>query len=381
MSGRRRRANGEGSIFRRSSGQWVATLDLGWVDGKRVRRSVYGRTRTEVAAKLEELQQAERTGVDLTAPPRTVGEWLAEWLDDVKATDGTRPSTLDRYRQVVETHLVPGLGRVKLEKLGARDVQRFLTDRRRSRSAGTVAKIHGVLRSALSDAVRFDLVARNVAKSVKVPAGTADERRAPTVAEVRTFLDAAADDRLVEAFVLAASMGLRRGELLGLQWSDVDLDRRVLHVRRTVQRSGGELRVVEPKTKRSRRRLPLPRVALDAFERQRVRQPTERETAGSAWQDGDWVFPSTIGTPLEPRNLTRSFDLARKAAGMEWLHLHDLRHACGTYLIAQGVDLRTVMEVLGHSTYRLTMDTYAHVLPNQMFDAADAMDRAWREDR
>lgn len=379
MSTRRRRGSGEGSVFRRADGLWVGMLDLGWLNGKRVRRAVYGKTRAEVVAKLAELQRIRRTGVDLAAKPRTVEEWLTEWLREVKAADGTRPSTLDRYHQVVRRHLTPGLGTCRLDKLSARDVRQFITARQSKLSLGSVAKIHAVLRAALSDAVRFDLIERNVAKAVKVGGATAKERRVPTGDEIRKFLDAAADDRLGELFVLAVTLGLRRGELLGLQWSDVSFTDRRLTVRRTVQRSGGKLRVAEPKTRRSQRRLRLPRRAVEALERQHIRQDKESAIAGSAWQEHGFVFASTIGTPMEPRNVSRSFDLIRAKVGMEWLHLHDLRHACGTYLLAEGVDPRTVMEILGHSAFRLTMDTYAHVLDRQLDHAADAMDRALGE--
>jgi integrase len=232
----------------------------------------------------------------------------------------------------------------------------------------------------LSDAVRFELVTRNVAKAVKIPSGAAAERRVPTPSEIRQLFAAADGDRLADAFVLAVLLGLRRGELLGLRWSSVDLDKRLLVVRTTIQRSGGELRVTEPKTRRSLRRIRLPHAAVRAFERQRVRQAKERLAAGSAWDDQGWVFASQVGTPIEPRNLSRRFAQIRADAGLDWLHLHDLRHACGTYLIAEGVDLRTVMEVLGHSTFRLTMDTYAHILDGQLDTAADAMDRAFGEE-
>jgi integrase len=379
MNGRRR-GSGEGTIYRRADGKWVAMLDLGWENGKRRRRAVYGKTRAEVATKLKELHRAQEDGVDLAAKPRTLAEWLDEWLNDIKAKDGTQPSTLDRYRLVVRLGLVPALGKIRVDKLTVRDVQRFLTAKGDTSSPGGVAKIHAVLRAALSDAVRFELVSRNVAKAVKLPSSAAAERRVPTPEEIRQLFAAAEGDRLGEVFRLAVLLGLRRGELLGLRWTDVDLEERFLVVRTTIQRSGGQLRVAEPKTRRSARRIRLSQSAVRAFERQRIRQAKERLAAGSAWQDQGWVFASQIGTPTEPRNLSRRFVQIRHEAGLDWLHLHDLRHACGTYLIAEGVDLRTVMEVLGHSTFRLTMDTYAHVLDGQLHTAADAMDRAFGED-
>ncbi len=166
-----------------------------------------------------ELRRQLQLGVDLTAPPRTVAAWLEEWLRDVKAHDGARPSTLARYRQVVRTHLVPGLGRVKLDRLTPRDVQRFLGNLRGRVAPATVVKVHGVLRVALSDAERLDLVPRNAAKAAKPPSLGRNERRALTADGARELLDALSGDRLESLFVLALATGLRRGELLSLRSS------------------------------------------------------------------------------------------------------------------------------------------------------------------
>lgn len=214
MSGRR--GHGEGSIYQRPDGRWAGMLDLGWIDGKRRRRMVAGTTRAEVVGKLDELRRAQRQGVNLAAAPRTVGQWLDEWLRDVKAHDGTRASMVARYRSAIETHLKPGLGRIRLDRLTPQDVQAFLGAHAGTVSTGTVLKIHGVLRSALSDAERLDLVARNVAKRVRVPTGGRNERRALTTDEAQRFLEVVAGDRLEGVFVLALTMGLRRGEILGL---------------------------------------------------------------------------------------------------------------------------------------------------------------------
>lgn len=177
--------------------------------------------------------------------------------------------------------------------------------------------------------------------------------------------------------MIALTMGLRRGEILGLRWSDIDADTGVLWVRQAVQRVNGGLRLVEPKTHRSRRALPIPGLALGALDRQRARQAAERLAAGPIWQDNGLVFASVIGTLLEPRNVNRHFERLRDQAGLSWVwvRLHDLRHACATFLLAQGVEPRTVMEILGHSTIRLTMDTYSHVLPDRLQAAAEAMNQ------
>jgi len=376
MTGRSRRGHGEGAVYKRSSdGKWVGVLDLGWVDGRRRRLPVYGDTRREAQEKLMKLRREQERGRDLLAPPRLVSEWLFQWLSEVKSRDGTRHSTLDRYRGVVERHLVPALGQKRLDKLTPREVQSFLGQLSDRMAPASVVKIHGVLRSALSDAQRLDLVPRNVAKAAKPPSLQATKRRALNVAEAQRLLAAASGDRLEALFVIALTMGLRRGELLGLQWSDLDHVDHMLRIERAVQRAAGQLRFVEPKTPRSRRVLPVPQVSMAAFNAHRARQVRERLAAGDSWHDGDLIFASSIGTPMEPRNVNRRFNELRAKSGFEWLRLHDLRHACATYLLAHGVEPRTVMEILGHSTIRLTMDLYGHVLPDRLRAAASAMDR------
>jgi integrase len=375
MSGKRRRAPGEGSVYEQRPGLWAAAVDVGWIDGKRRRKYVYARSEQAAVAKRDELRRQLSLGVDLTAPPRTVGQWLEEWLRDVKGRDGTRRSTLRRYAEVVRVHLIPGLGRVRLDKLTPRDVQRFLDGLRPRLAPASVVKVHGVLRVALSDAERLDLVPRNVAKAAKPPTVARSERRALTPEEAKRFLSVVAGDRLGSAFVVALATGLRRGELLGLRWCDVDLEGRVLFVRQTLQRVGGRLAVAEPKTHRSARPVPLSGLAVRALEEQRDRQEKDRVAAGELWQETGLVFTSTVGTALEPRNLNRRFQELRRRAGLDWLRLHDLRHAFATFLLDQGEDLRTVMELLGHSTIRLTADTYGHVLPRRARVAAETIDR------
>lgn len=178
--------------------------------------------------------------------------------------------------------------------------------------------------------------------------------------------------------MLGLTMGLRRGEVLGLRWDDVDLYTRTLRVQRALQRVGGEVRLVEPKTRSSRRPLPIPLLAVKALEQHRIRQDEEREVAGDSWRSTGLVFATRLGGPVEPRNLNHRFEELRRRAGLPWLRLHDLRHACATFLLAHGVDPRTVMEILGHTTIRQTMDRYGHALPERVRAAADAMDGALR---
>ena len=375
MTGRGRRSHGEGSVFQRSNGRWVAQVDLGWGGGRRRRRTVYGKTEREVLTKRDEIRAQIARGINLAAPPRTVGDWLTEWLQTIKSGDGTSPATVARYDQIIRVQLIPALGRITLSALTPRDVQLMVNDLRRTAAPASVIKVHGVLRNALADAERMDLIHRNVAKAVRPATFSRVERRALTPQEAARLLDQLKGDRLEAVFVLALATGLRRGELLGLHWKDVDLDGQVLRVRHALQRVNGGLTFVPPKTHRSARPVPLPQVAVDALTAQRARQAEDRLNVGQYWEDDDLVFATQIGTPLEPRNVTHRFAVARAAAGLDWLRLHDLRHAFATFVLDQGEELRTVMDLLGHSTIRLTADTYGHVLPTRARSAADAIDR------
>lgn len=375
MSGRGRRGHGEGSVFQRANGMWVAQVDLGWIGGRRRRRTVYAGSEREVLAKRDQLRSQLAKGVNLTDPPRTVEQWLNEWLRTVKSGDGTSPSTHDRYDQIVRVHLIPLIGRIKLSALAPRDVQLMVNHLRETAAPASVIKVHGVLRNALADAERMDLVSRNVAKAVRSASLTRTERRALTPTEAAALLSQLEGHRMEGVFVVALSTGLRRGEVLGLRWKDIDVPGRTLFVRQTVQRINGELRFVPPKTHRSARSMPLSRLATSALSAQRARQAEDRLLVGDAWEDHGLVFATHLGTPLEPRNVNRRFTVARSAAGLEWVRLHDLRHAFATFLLDQGEELRTVMDLLGHSTIRLTADTYGHVLPSRARSAAEAIDR------
>ncbi|PWU44509.1 site-specific integrase [Micromonospora globispora] len=363
MSGKRRRSHGEGSVFKYRDG-FAAVFDVGWDEGKRSRKWVYGKTERDVLGKLADLRRRQEQGQNLAAAPRTVGEWLDEWLR-MKERDGTRPSTLQGYRKLIENHIRPAVGKMALDKLNPTAIRRLLAEKTDAGlSATTVRHIHGLIRNSLGDAEREELVHRNAAKSVRPPAMRQVERRALSVHEAKRLLDALRGHRLEALYVCALTVGLRRGELLGLAWSDIDFDAGTLTVRQTVQRAEGRLQLVPPKTERARRTVPVPAQTLALFRAHRRQQAADRLAAGERWQDRGLVFPSKVGTPRDPDHIDRTWHKIRAAAELDWLRLHDLRHACATFLLVSGASPRTVMKVLGHSQIGLTMNTYAHVLPD-----------------
>jgi integrase len=357
-------------------------LDLGIVDGKRRRKTVYGHTADQARAKLRKLKDDQERGRALLAPTHTVEQWLDLWLSDIKAHDGTRPATLVLYQGLADHYVKPVIGRVRLDRLTPAHVQRLVaetrkaeTSRGRPPSAATQRHVHKLIRNALADAYRLELVTRNVATQVKAPPMTRERRPDLTVEDARRLLKVIEGERLEAFYILALTTGLRRGELLGLRWSDVDLNSRQLHVRRALQRVGGKLRFVEPKTSTSLRIVVVPRLAVRHLAKHKARQDAERLALGAAWRDHNLVFASSRGTPLEPRNVNRRWDELRDRTGLDWLRLHDLRHGCATFMMAAGIPARTIMEVLGHSEIGVTMNTYTHVLAQLRQDAADAIDR------
>jgi integrase len=323
MASKGRRTRGEGAIYRRASdGLWVGMLDLGVVDGWRHRKTVYGQSEREVLQKLSKLRTARERGIDLLAPSWTVGQWLDAWLSEIKGFDGTRPRTLTLYKGLAERYVKPVIGGVRLDKLTPAHVQRLVMETRNSQtsrgtapSASTLRHVYKLIRNALGDAYRMELVTRNVATQVKAPPLSSQLRTGLDLAEAKRLLRVIDGERLEAFYVLALMTGLRRGELLALRWEDIDLGSRQLHVRRAMQRVDGKLQTAAPKTSSSLRTVVLSRVAVRYFQEHKKRQDAERLALGDAWREHGLVFASSIGTPIEPRNVNRRWDeLWRKRA-------------------------------------------------------------------
>lgn len=369
-----KRGNGEGSIYKDKDGRWRASVHLGYQGGKRIRKTLSGRTRGEVADKLAKALRDHKDGLPVKVERQTVGQYLDRWLQE-SVKRRVRYSTHDSYARMVRDHIKPELGRIQLAKLSAPQVESFLNVKLMGGlSPRTVQYLHAILRSALTQATKWGLVPRNVVKLVDAPRPNRPEVQPLSPAQALQFLAAVRGHRLEALYSVALAVGLRQGEALALEWKDVDLERSTLTVRATLQRVDGKLVRLEPKTARSRRTVHLPGVAVEALRQHRERQAEERQLAGTRWVERGLVFPSTIGTPQDARNVVRHFHQTLDLLGFPRQRYHDLRHTCASLLLAQGVHARTVMEVLGHSQISLTMDTYSHLMPSVMRDAATRMD-------
>jgi integrase len=370
----RKRNAGEGSIFRRADGRWCAQLDLGWENGRRKRKFYYGSTAAEVQEQLLKARSDHSRGVPVAVERQTVQQFLTDWLEHT-IRPNARPRSYESFEIIVRRHIVPEIGRLRLEKLTPQEVQGLIDGKLKSGLAPqTVVHIRMVLRTALNQAMKWSLIARNPAALVDPPRIPRSEIRPLSAEPARRFLDAAKGGRFEALYTLALFSGLRRGEILGLRWSDVDLEARAFRVDQAIQRVGGKLQAAETKTKRSRRMLALPASVVAALRTHRARQAQERLIAGPSWRDTGLVFTSRIGTPVEPRNLHRNFVRVLAAAKVPRIRFQDLRHSAASLLLAQGVPLRLIMEQLGHSSIVLTANTYTHVMTAAMREVADKME-------
>lgn len=368
-----RRGNHEGSVRERSKDHWEARFTI---NGRQ--HSVYAKTRAEAVRKMRKrLEQAEQ-GLPAANERITVEKFLQDWLEN-GARPTVRPTTYESYAGHVRNHLIPTLGRYKLAKLEPRHVQAMMNDQiAAGLSANTVGRIRATLRRALNQALKWDMVGRNVATLVDPPKVTRYRVEPITPEEAIAITAAVEHHRLGPLYVLMLAMGLRLGEALGLSWDDLDFNADTLTVRWSLQRIEGKFRLVEPKSDRSMRTLPIPGFVAAQLKQHRVAQEREQALAGEAW-DGNWslVFLTDRGRPLDNANVNHTLKRLLKAAGLRPMRLHDLRHGCASLLLAKRVSPRVVMETLGHSQISLTMNTYAHVIPSLQRDAADRMDEVF----
>jgi integrase len=398
----RRRANGEGGIrWDRIKRRWIATITIGWTevdDGhggtkrRQIRKSVTGPTKRAVAATLRDWQSSLDDGLPIADQRITVGELLDIWLHDVLPGTVSRV-TEGQYRDVVRLYLKPRLGERRVRDLRPSDVTRMLRDmehpteeRPNGYSQNSRRLARSVLRRALRWAEVEGIVPRNVAALSNPVRVERPEGRTMTPDQARVFLEAIASDRLEALYLVALSLGLRVSELLAIGWDDLDLEpahgtRPTITIRRGLKRIRGHGLVIDGvKTKTSRRTIHLPDVAADSLRAHRRRQLAERLAYAEEWPPRplgvDLVFRTVTGTALDPSNVAHSLTAITKAAGLGHWHPHELRHSAASLLLAQGVPLKVVSDILGHSSINVTADIYAHILAPAKDDAAAAMDRA-----
>lgn len=338
---------------------------------KKKQRMVTSRDRDECQRKLTEAMASRDKGFDFDAGAMTVGDYLTRWLED-SVRNTVEKGSFARYEENVRVHLIPAIGRVRLKGLTPAHVRSLKREKLdEGLSPRTVQYILQTLSKALQQAMWDGLIPRNVADAVTAPRPDAEEIVPLDREQVRALLEAARGERLEALFILALATGMRRSELLGLKWRDLDVSDKRLSVRRTYGVDG----YGEPKSKKSKRSIKIGPATMAALSAHRQRQNEER-LAFSDWQDEGLVFAGENGQPMKPQRASKgAFGRIKKRAGLpESTRFHDLRHTCATFLLRDGWNAKYVQELLGHSTIAITLDTYSHVLPGMDDGLADTMD-------
>ena len=381
----RRRGHNEGSIYKETkelaSGTtavyWRGEVSLGsGQQGCRKLLRFRGKTRAEVQQQVTQAIADLQKGLPVSPSKVTVAEYLNRWLED-SVQHSVRQRTYSSYAMNVKTHISPALGSIPLKKLTAADVQGFYSRKLESGlSARTVQYLHAILHRALEQAVKWGHIARNVTDAVDRPRVARAAITTLSPDEARRFLVVAKDDRFSALYVLAISTGMRQGELLGLTWSNVNLDAGQIHVNQQLQYNRQDRRLELAETKSGKgRNVALTALAIAALKQHRRMQLAEKLALADVWQnEWDLVFTTQVGTPISAGNmLRRSFYPVLAKAEVPRLRFHDLRHTAATLLLIAGVHPRVVQEMLGHASIAITLDTYSHVVPSMQRDAAAKM--------
>ncbi|OUC97439.1 site-specific integrase [Streptosporangium minutum] len=404
-----KRSNGEGSVFPYKDG-WAGYVWVVTPEGKKTRKWAYGKTREETHEKWLKLHELASKGPVSTKHP-TLAAYLTRWLAEV-IKPNREPTTYVAYEPLVRLYMIPSLGKKRLDKLTVREVQTWLNtlvtlctccdqkkDHRRTEakrrccaigkcckgypSRSTIAGIRRVLRSALSTAIREELIPKNVAALTTLPNPSKTKKKRQHVAwgvdEARKFLEhlRAEDDPLYAAYVLILVLGLRRGEVLGLAWDCVDLGGEQVWISRQLNRVRGELLHRETtKTDDSTASLPLLGLCITALRHRQRTQEEARKAAGAKWKDSNLVFTTRNGTPIEPRNFNRSFEVQCRKAGVPRIRVHDTRHTCASLLAALDVHPRVAMRILRHSQISMTMDVYTQIPSPETRKALDRLNQS-----
>ena len=361
-------------FVRRRGETWTAYWIVESQHGHKQRTKGGFRTRKDAQTYLTDALAALGVGVFAEPTKLTLGEYLVDrWLPSREMM--LRPSTIDSYRVNINRHVLPALGGKPIQLVAVDHLDRFYAQLSKSGlSAKTVRNVHVMLHRALKDAVRKNLIARNPAEVADKPSVSRADRpemHTWSPAELRRFFDGLAEHRLFAAYVLAATTGMRRGEVLGLRWQDIDFDGRALQINQTILSVNYELMVGGPKTARSRRRVALDPATLEVLGEHRKAQRVEKALIGKRYDDHGLVFPRIEGTPIHPDYFSQTFDRTVRRLGLPKIRLHDLRHTHATLGLAAGVPVKVISERLGHATSAFTADVYMHVIPDLEHDAAD----------
>ena len=376
-----RRKSGEGTVRKRSDGRWEGRILVGYDEkGLPKTKNVLAKTKMECEAKLEKLKN--EIGIvrrDKVKPSMLFGEWIDFWYQNYKKLS-LRPSTQSAYENAIYNHIIPEIGKIVLERLNANDLEQFYARMKKNGrlqytdtlgegiSDRMVRACHAHCRSALEKALEDGLVHTNVAVGCKIPPKKAKEMKVLTEEEMQRFLIQAKYDGYFEICLLALTTGMRRGEIMGLQWQDLDFNTGMLEIKRQAYYLNGKMQTSEPKTKTSIRTIKLPEAVLNVLKK--LKEKT----------DSRWMFPSPVvdDVPRNPNTLQKKIRKVLERADCKRIRFHDLRHTFATTALANGMDIKTLSSIIGHVSSSTTLDIYLHSTDKMQKEAARSIDRGIR---
>lgn len=385
-----KRSNGEGTLFQRKDGLWCGSCYVS-INGVSRRKYVYGKMQKEVKEKLKALQYNNENGLVLESSSMLFQDWMQIWLENYKCKL-VKATSYYGYQNVFETHILDSyIGRIPLKKLTTTILQGFynekLTNGRRdgkgALSPTTVKRIHILIKSCLEQAVKNEMLSKNVSKAVILPPKSKMEFTPFTVDEVHKLLESAKkDSHIFPLLILEVYTGLRKGELLGLQWQDIDFENKKLFVRHNLCRipkvdENGKrysvLELMEPKTAKSKRILPLNDCAISVLKEHKKQQNLWILKNRDIYQDKNIIFSTRTGNFIHPRDVSKRFHRILEKAGLERKRFHDLRHTFASILLNEGESVKMIQELLGHSTITTTLDIYSHISEESKIKSIDKL--------
>ncbi|PHE73276.1 site-specific integrase [Bacillus wiedmannii] len=366
----------KGSVKKdKKTGKYYYTVDIGIdpLTGKRKQKKKRGFiTKKEAENALTKVLSEVNTGTYIEPSKLSYGEYLQDWFNTKKHSVGIQTAKV--LKGYLNSRIIPSLGNFKLAKLTSLHMQNYVNSLRDDGlKRGTIEKIIKIIRNSLEHAIDLELISKNVATKTKLPKSDKEELTVWNEQEVQLFLKVAQDSRYSIVFHMALVTGMRQGELLGVRWKDVDLEKGHLTISQTLSHDGKTF-LLGGKTKSSLRKILLPASTITKLKKHRAVMLQEKLSQGEEYQDNDLVMCTPYGTPINPANVRRSLNALIKKAAVPKIRFHDLRHTHATLLLAKGVNVKVISERLGHSNIKITLDTYSHVLPTMQEDAVNKIE-------
>lgn len=360
--------------FRKRGKKWSFTIDIGrdLETGKRKQKTLSGfNTKKEAEKSCAEMITQIENGLYVDVSKGTIKEFILQWMD-THAKQTLRESTFDVYKWIIDSHIIPGIGMITMDKITTLDIQKFLNKKKvDGLSSEYIKKMYNILHGSFEKAVVWGLIQKNIVSAAEPPRSESKDINTWNIEQASSFLEHTKGEFFHIAYVIAIYTGMRKGEILGLRWKDIDMEASRLSIRQTIYRTRVGLIFQEPKTKSSKRVVALPDIVIQSLKKQKHEQNKWKIQLGPAFLDHDLVVTNYEGKPVDPRNLTRHFTKMIKECELPKIRFHDLRHTHATIMLQLGEHPKVVSERLGHSRVAITMDTYSHVTPDMQKEASD----------